>query len=346
MSKLLGRSVYLSSFDRQRETLPPGDGEVIFLSLHISEEFGPGYCERAEEVCRALTGAGYRVLADVSVKTMAQFGERDLAALAGRLGLWGLRIDYGLTEAEMTALAKRLPIALNASTVDLDAAQRIAGAGGRVMAMHNFYPRPETGLDEEYLRESTRALQAAGLEVLAFVPGDGEKRGPVHAGLPTLEAHRDALPSAAGADLLFHFGLDGVFVGDPGLGGREWERLRLLCRDGVVSLPVELEPDYVGLYGQTFTSRVDSPVWLVRLKESREYSCVGDRVEPKGGQPRPRGSLTVDNALYGRYSGELQLIRQNLPPDERVNVIGRVPENALQLLDSIPRGGKFTFVEP
>ncbi len=346
MSKLLGRSVYLSTFDRQWETLPPGEGAVVFLSLHISEEFGPGYCERAEEVCRALTGAGYRVLADVSVKTMAQFGEPDLAALAERLGLWGLRIDYGLSEMETAALAKRLPIVLNASTVDLDAARRIAGTGGRVMAMHNFYPRPETGLDDEYLRESTRALQAAGLEVLAFVPGDGEKRGPVHAGLPTLEVHREALPSAAGADLLFRFGLDGVFVGDPGLSGREWERLLRLCREGVVSLPVELEPDYAGLYGKTFTSRVDTPAWLVRVKESREYSCLGERVEPRGGQPRRRGCLTIDNTLYGRYSGELQLIRQDLPPDERVNVIGQVPENALLLLDSIPRGGKFTFVEP
>jgi len=346
MSKLLGRSVYLSSFDRQRESLLAGEGELIFLSLHISEEFGPGYCQRTEEVCRALTGAGYRVLADVSVKTMAQFGETDLAALAGRLGLWGLRIDYGLSEAEMTALAKRLPIALNASTVDLDSACRIAGVGVRVMAMHNFYPRPETGLDADYLRESTRALQTAGLEVLGFAPGDGEKRGPVHAGLPTLEAHRDALPSAAGADLLYRFGLDGVFVGDPGLSAKEWERLRLLCREEVVSLPIELEPDYVGLYGKTFTNRVDSPAWLVRLKESREYSCLGEQVEPKGGQPRRRGCLTVDNVLYGRYSGELQLLRQDLPPDDRVNVIGRVPDNALLLLDSIPRGGKFTFVEP
>lgn len=346
MSKLLGRSVYLSSFECQRETLPPGEGEVIFLSLHISEEFGPGYCERAEEICRMLTGAGYQILADVSVKTMAQFGERDLATLAGRLGLWGLRIDYGLSEGEMAALARRLPIALNASTVDLDAARRISGEGGRVMAMHNFYPRPETGLDAEYLRESTRALQAAGLEVLAFVPGDGEKRGPVHEGLPTLEEHRNALPSAAGADLLFRFGLDGVFVGDPGLSGKEWERMLRLCREGVVALPMELEPEYTGLYGKIFTSRVDSPEWLVRVRESREYSCVGDQVEPKGAQPRRRGCLTIDNALYGRYSGELQLVRRDLPTDERVNVIGRVPENALLLLDSIPRGEKFTFVEP
>jgi len=346
MSKLLGRSVYLSSFDRQREALPPGEGELIFLSLHISEEFGPGYCEKAEEVCRALAGAGYRVLADVSVKTMAQFGETDLAALAERLGLWGLRIDYGLSEAEMTALAKRLPIALNASTVDLTSARRIADAGVRVMAMHNFYPRPETGLDADYLRESTQALQTAGLEVLAFVPGDGEKRGPVHAGLPTLEAHRNTLPSAAGADLLYRFGLDGVFVGDPGLSGKEWERLCLLCREEIISLPIQLAPDYAGLYGKTFTSRVDAPAWLVRVRESREYSCLGDRVEPKGGRPRPRGCLTIDNALYGRYSGELQLVRQDLPPDHRVNVIGRVLDNALLLLDRIPRGGTFIFVEP
>lgn len=65
-------------------------------------------------------------------------------------------------------------------------AARIAAAGPQVMAMHNFYPRPETGLDKAFLQESTDALHAAGLQVLGFVPGDCELRGPVFAGLPTL----------------------------------------------------------------------------------------------------------------------------------------------------------------
>ena len=40
------------------------------------------------------------------------------------------------------------------------------------------------------------------------------------------------------------------------------------------------------------------------------------------------------------------LIRSDLPADDRVNVIGHVPENALLLADLVGRGSKFTLVRP
>ena len=84
---------------------------------------------------------------------------------------------------------------------------------------------------------------------------------------------------------------------------------------------------------------------LIRFQESRTYSCQGELVEPKNCTGRRRGTITVDNRNYGRYSGELMLIREDLPADHRVNVIGAVPENAWLLLDRIDRGAKFMLVE-
>lgn len=51
MPDQLGFSVYLTSFEQQREELEAnaGSGAPIFLSLHISEEFSESYCRRAEE---------------------------------------------------------------------------------------------------------------------------------------------------------------------------------------------------------------------------------------------------------------------------------------------------------
>ena len=80
--------------------------------------------------------------------------------------LWALRIDYGFDRQEMISLTEKMPIVLNASTVTAGDAAEIAAKGREVFAMHNFYPRPETGLDEEYLMETTKRLQAAGLKVL------------------------------------------------------------------------------------------------------------------------------------------------------------------------------------
>ena len=344
----LGYSLYLSTFAAQCSALrgQAGSGTPVFLSLHISEEFDDSFCRRAEDTCHALADMGYRIIADVSVKTVTRFGCADLTELADKLRLWALRIDYGFSREEIEAMAEKMPIVLNASTTSAEDAAAIAKHGDLVMAMHNFYPRPETGLDEDYFRETTLALREAGLKVLAFIPGDTRKRGPVFEGLPTLEAHRNILPSAAFADLALNYGIEEIFVGDPGLSQREAERILRFCREGVLSIPCEIEAPWHHLYDQVFTCRVDSPRWLVRFQESRIYSCQGETTEPYNCAERSAGSLTIDNLRYGRYSGEIMLTRSGLPADDRVNVIGQVPENALILLDLIGRGKKFTLVRP
>ena len=348
MPNSLGFSLYLSTFTAQRAALGgrTAAGTPVFLSLHISEEFDETYCRRAEDVCRTLASSGFRIIADVSRKTTAQFGCDDLAELAKKLQLWALRIDYGFSLDEIMALAEQMPIVVNASTVTAADARKIAARGREVFAMHNFYPRPETGLDEDYLAETTKALQDAGLKVLAFIPGDSVLRGPVYEGLPTLEAHRTVLPSAAFADLTVRYGMDGVFLADPGISDAELQRIDRFCRENVISLPAALAPDYDWLYDQVLTCRVDSPRRMIRVLESREYSCKGAVVAPENSIERLRGSITIDNERYGRYTGEIQIIRSDLQADSRVNVIGQIPENARMLMECIKGGQKFVLVRP
>ena len=348
MPKALGFSLYLSTIAAQCPALrgPVAEGTTVFLSLHISEEFDDTYCRRAEEVCHALADRGYRILADVSVKTLRQFGCGDLVTLARRLRLWALRIDYGFTRQEILALAEKMPIVVNASTTSCEDAAAIAAAGREVFAMHNFYPRPETGLDRDYLLQTNQRLHEAGLKVLAFIPGDQQLRGPVFAGLPTLEEHRSLAPSAAFVDLAVRCGLDGIFVADPGLSEAEQRRIDLFCRENIISIPARLAENYEYLYDVVFTCRVDSPKRLIRFQESRVYSCRGADVEPENCTERFRGSITIDNVNYGRYTGEIQLIRENLPADPRVNVIGSVRENARLLPDCVAGGQKFMLVRP
>ena len=344
----LGYSLYLSTFAAQCPALrgQAGTGAPVFLSLHISEEFDASFCQRAEEACHALADMGFRIIADVSVKTVAQFGCTDLTELAEKLRLWALRIDYGFSREEIITMAEKMPVVLNASTTSPEDARAIAAKGRCVMAMHNFYPRPETGLEEDYLRETTEELQKAGLKVLAFIPGDTQKRGPVFEGLPTLENHRNVIPSAAFADLVLNFGLEEIFVGDPGISPTEIHRIARFCEEGILSIPCEIDEPWHHLYDQVFTCRMDSPKWLVRFQESRVYSCQGQSTEPYHCEARKRGALTIDNIRYGRYSGEIMLIRSDLPADDRVNVIGHVPENARLLLGLIGRGRQFTLVRP
>lgn len=348
MPDFLGRSVYLTEFEKQKAPLAAcsAGGAPVFISLHIGEEFGPAYPDRVRAMCSWLREHGWRILADVSDQTAVQFGCSDILRLARELGLWGLRLDDGFTLEEACSLAAQMPIAVNASTTTPAQAAALAAAGPEVIAIHNFYPRPETGLDPDFLRESTQMLQSAGLKVYAFIPGDEQLRGPLHEGLPTLEAHRNAAPLAAFADLAIRYGLDGIFAGDPGVSRYELAQIASFCADGVLPVPAHLEPGQEGLYDQVFTCRPDSPCWLVRYQESRQYARQGGPVEPARCTARTRGTITMDNRLYGRYSGEIQLIRQDLPADERVNVIGQVDPRYLLLADCIRRGSRFKMVRP
>ena len=344
----LGYSLYLSTFAGQWSSLAglEGTGAPVFLSLHISEEFDETYSRRAEEVCHALASHGFRTIADVSRKTLYQFGCTDLVELAKRLQLWALRIDYGFSKEEIVSLAEKMPIVVNASTLTAEDAGQILSRGREVYAMHNFYPRPETGLDEDYLLETTESLQKAGLKVLAFIPGDTQLRGPVYEGLPTLEAHRNVLPSAAFVDLTVRYGMDGIFLADPGISETEVRRIGCFCREGIICVPAMLDAAYEYLYDRVCTCRMDSPKRLIRVLESREYSCKGAIVAPKNCVERIAGSITIDNENYGRYTGEIQIIRSGLKSDDRVNVIGHVPENARLLLDCIKGGQAFMLVRP
>ena len=346
MAETLGFSVYLSTFRDQWPVLSSWAhrNAPVFLSLNMGK--GEADCAEAERICCFLADQGFRIIADVSTETCSLFEETDLLSLAERLKIWALRIDYGFSKDEIAHMASKMPIVLNASTTDPVDAQEILGAGARVFALHNFYPRPETGLDREMLLDCTQRLQAAGLRVQAFIPGDIMKRGPIFEGLPTLEEHRDVLPSAAFVDLSLRYHMDDIFVGDPGISEKEQERISLFCREKIISVPAELEHSCDWLYGKVFTCRMDSPKWIVRFEESRTIYRQKNPVEKSAPASRTRGTITMDNQSYGRYMGEIQMVRSELPKDERVNVIGSVPENARILLDCIRGGQKFCLVRP
>jgi hypothetical protein len=84
----------------------------------------------------------------------------------------------------------------------------------------------------------------------------------------------------------------------------------------------------------------------VRYEESRTYSCFGSPIQPEHCVARRRGCVTIDNVGYLRYSGEVQLMRRDLPADEKVNVIGEVSARHMPLIDCIRRGAKFRMVRP
>lgn len=344
MSKL-GFSVYVSAFPQQQEMLEEmaGTNALIFTSFHIQEEFSDNFVAQATEMCAWLKANGFRIIADVSPKTLDIFGHTSIINFASEMNLDILRLDYGFELEEMLAVAREFPIAFNASTVDRETASSIVNNGGEVYGMHNFYPRPETGLDKSWFHKVNREFTDLGLKVLAFIPGDKEKRGPIQAGLPTLESHRLLPPYVSYLDLAVNFDVHGIFVGDISISEQQLQLIQQ-HQEGITALPAQLAPEHQDLYGKVFTIRPDSPLMVKRLQESREYSCPGKQIKPGNCTARANGSITMDNELYGRYSGEIQILAGDYPQDDRVNVIGSINSDYLDALNCLPNGSKIKLV--
>ncbi|OJF97147.1 MupG family TIM beta-alpha barrel fold protein [Alkalibacterium sp. 20] len=340
-NKSFGFAVYVSAFKRQRPFLEKlkNQNTPIFTSLHLNEEVTESYIKDVEEMCEWLHENNFWVMADVSPLTLERFEEASLATLARRLHLDNLRLDFGFDLTELRKKKYDLSFTYNASTLlnqDIEESNDYY--------MHNFYPRPETGFDEVFFTALNKQIKEKSGKTLAFISGDEEKRGPLFEGLPTLEAHRYLSPYAQCVDLIKRHKIDKVFLGDIKISEYELDLLLTYLNDELIRLPVELPEELHYLYHERFTVRIDSPSTLIRVQESREYAQAGKHVEPRNTLKRLKGSVTMDNERYKRYSGEVQVTKSDYPEDERVNVIGRISEKYHLLLKNLENGEQFMFV--
>ena len=307
----------------------------VFTSLQLSEAKPEIIRQRLDQLVANCHQLGLTIMADVSAASLQRLG---IALHDGKaiqaLGLDGLRIDDGIDMTTVAVLSHTMAIALNASTLSACMIDQLANAKANlrhIEAWHNFYPRPETGLDPAWFAQKNKWLHALGFKTMAFISGDAQQRGPLFAGLPTLEAHRGLLPLAAYLELR-QLAIDHVYVGDPQLSPRSIAAFQSYVHDQV--LLIQVQTDDERLLHLTWHSRPDIAQKVVRLAEAR-LEHIFATPQPAQTDPRPRGSITLDNSAYGRYAGELQLTRCDLPADPRVNVIGKIEPSNLPLLDQI-----------
>ena len=132
-----------------------------------------------------LSARGIALIADVGPRTCDLLGLERIEDLRD-LGLEYLRLDYGFSAQRVAELSGVFRIVVNASTVSSDEIASWCEAGAdvtRFAACHNFYPKPYTGLALEDIARVNLRLAALGFEIMAFVPGDANVRGPVFEGL-------------------------------------------------------------------------------------------------------------------------------------------------------------------
>ncbi len=334
---MFGKSVYVSQVNDDLKL--DKECQLYFTSFHIAEEFDEDFRDRAFMLLKLIRQNGSKVIVDLSPRGLKALGFSSLRDFVETRNIDYVRFDFGFSEEEIADASRYCGVVINASTADEKFIRKLQGD---VIAIHNYYPRRETGLDWAYFRERNEIIRRAGIKVGAFIAGDENLRGPLHEGLPTLESHRCLKPYVQYAQLRKE--VDLIITGDTGITHSQQALIYQSERDDILRLPAYINKEYEYLYDTVFTNRPDSPAWLIRIRESREYASAGKTVAAKQyALPRSRGSITIDNEKYLRYSGEIQVMKNDLPVDERVNVIGHVEKDYENLLECIKRNERFMF---
>ncbi|MBC7088000.1 MAG: DUF871 family protein [Tissierellales bacterium] len=346
MSSNISFSIYVSTWRENIEALPSvyTDGASVFTSLHVPEENNEEFINEATEMIKSVKKIGYNVIADVSNKTLSNFKVTSLEELANLLPIDILRIDYGFNISEIIEIKNNVKIAINGSTINKNLLEKLNDTPEQLIAIHNFYPRVDTGLDDKQFIDLNNMLLENNFRIYTFIPGDLNLRGPVYEGLPTLESHRNCSPYACFVDMHKNYSINDIIVGDGIISHVEYDMIKYYKENNVIILPVELDENYKYLDGTIFSIREDSPYSLLRLKESREYALMGDKIYDHNCIKRIRGCLTIDNYKYGRYSGEIQITKKDYQADERVNVIGQIKDEYILLLKCIKNGDKIKII--
>lgn len=350
---MLGISVYLSEDIKKQEPyirkMHDNGFTSIFTSLHIPEDDQSSYRDQLMKLGDLASELNMELMADISPDSLETLGVNwTNADKLKDIGLTGLRIDYGVEEQTIINLSKKMKLALNASTLSFESLRRMKSSGlviESVEAWHNFYPRPETGLGLEQFIEQNKRLVQEGLTVMAFIPGDESLRGPLFMKLPTLEKHRHASPFAAFMELKGEAYVDKILIGDPSISSESLTQFSSY-NNGIIELRAipykkvsqDTTENIVGIH----TNRADSARDCLRSVESRHYAAIGRNVlQPENCITRSAGSITIDNVNYLRYQGEIQVTVNDLPADDKVNVLGRVVAKDRPLLKWIKGGQKF-----
>ena len=338
------------------------DYKKVFTSLHLPEvDFKPLLNDftRLGNTCKQLD---MHLMVDVSPKTFSYFSYEQFLDFMNISAVHSVRVDFGLNDELIIKLSNIIPnnthyqyfkIVLNASTMSPDTFEKLIKKGldiSNIEVCHNFYPRPETGISESFFREQTSYFKSKTLKISAFIAGKSGRRAPVFEGLPTLEQHRDLKSSLAFRHLQL-LGVDNIYFGDNNISECELKSIAQL-NDSAVALECKIKTnscDVKTILEQTHTERPDSSNHVIRSQESRLILSTGSynkkTVLPNNTVERKIGDITIDNDLYKRYAGELQICRKNLKQDDRVNVVGKIYEDNLFLLPYIKQSKKYYFVD-
>ncbi|SFB13395.1 DUF871 domain-containing protein [Clostridium frigidicarnis] len=301
-------------------------------------------------------GKGFEVIVDVSPRVFDELGisYKDLTFFK-EIGADGLRLDAGysgLEESLMTFNPQGLKIEINMSnnTNYIDTIIDYMPNKENLIACHNFYPHRYSGLNFEHFIKCTDRFKKHGLRTAAFITSTKDGTfgpWPVTDGLPTLEIHRE-LPIDVQAKHLIALGnIDDIIISNCYPSDEELNSLSTMRKDMVTfDIIVNEKIPHIEkkiLFEEMHFNRGDFSDNLIRSTQSRVKYKGHDFKLFNAPEIIKKGDVIIESSEYGHYAGEVQIAVKDMKNSGKSNVVGRIREEEIFLIDYIKPWQKFSF---
>ena len=358
----LGISIYPEKTDRKRlyryldKASECGFSRIFSCLLSADEDKG-----RIKETFREINlyakSKGFEIVLDVNPKVFnnLEISYNDLSFFK-EVEADGIRLDMGFTglqESIMTYNKENLKIEINMSndTHYLETILDYKPNKANLIGCHNFYPHAYTGLGMEFFNRCTDRFVKNGIRTAAFISSQADETygpWPVSQGLVTLEMHRD-LPLIVQFKHMIALGtVDDIIISNCYPDDEELEKFKRVRRD-MVSFEVETienlpETEEKIIFDGFHFNRGDVSENVIRSTQSRIKYKGHNFTLFNVPETIKRGDIVIESSEYGHYAGEMMIALNDMKNTGKSNVVGRISEEEIFILDYIKPWQKFSFV--
>lgn len=272
------------------------------------------------------------------------------------MGADGVRLDVGFTGAEEARMTRnpygiKIEINMSSGTNYLDNIMSYSPNTNQLLGSHNFYPHRYSGLSYDHFVYCSKKFRKYNINTMAFVNSHDATFGPwpTQDGLCSLEDHRDLEIATQVKHLVLTGLIDDITIGNAYASEEEMKAMAEAFNAPYPTLKVDVADDItenerVCLFDNLHSYRGDRSEYILRSTMTRVY-YKDKEFPPHNTKDMTHGDVLIDNVEYGQYKGETQIALKDMKNDGRVNVVGRISDDELFLLDFIKPWSNFKLVE-
>lgn len=308
------------------------------------------------EINKYAKSKGFEVIVDVAPNIFSNLGiSYNNLEFFDEINADGVRLDIGFTgneEAIMTFNKYNLKIEINMSNNvhTIDTIMDYMPNRYNLYGCHNFYPHIYSGLNLDYFIKCTERFLKYGIKTAAFVTSQNKNTfgpWPVTQGLPTLEMHRFLPLDVQIKHFLAIDCIDDILISNCYPSYEELNSLKNLDMR-LITFDVEMKKDVPEvendiIFKELHFNRGDKSENMIRSTQSRLKYKGHEFKLFNAPEIIKRGDIVIESSKYGHYAGELQIALKEMKNTGMSNVVGKVCDNEIFLLDYIKPWQKFKF---